>query len=70
VNLRVVVFSVATDTTTRQAYVDQILVTELKRGDVVVFDNLKPSLMPRRLVGIPWYATLLFRRSMWLCTLV
>jgi transposase len=38
------VFSGATDTTAFQEYVDQVLATELKPGDVVVFDNLKAHL--------------------------
>jgi transposase len=38
------VFSGATDTTAFQEYVDQVLAPELKPGDVVVFDNLKPHL--------------------------
>ena len=40
------VFPGATDTTAFQEYVDQVLVPELKPGDVVVFDNLKPHLAP------------------------
>jgi transposase len=40
------VFSGATDTTAFQEYVDQVLAPELKPGDVVVFDNLKPHLDP------------------------
>jgi transposase len=40
------VFSGATDTTAFQEYVDQVLATELKPGDVVVFDNLKAHLAP------------------------
>ena len=38
------VFPGATDTTAFQNYVDQVLTPELSRGDVVVFDNLKPHL--------------------------
>ena len=38
------VFPGATDTTAFQTYVDQVLVPELRPGDVVVFDNLKPHL--------------------------
>ena len=34
----------ATDTQALQTYVDQELVPELRKGDVVVFDNLKPHL--------------------------
>ena len=34
----------ATDTQAIQTYVDQVLVPELRPGDVVVFDNLKPHL--------------------------
>jgi transposase len=40
------VFSGATDTTAFQEYVDQVLAPELKPGDVVIFDNLKPHLDP------------------------
>jgi transposase len=40
------VFPGATDTTAFQEYVDQVLVPELKPGDVVVFDNLTPHLAP------------------------
>ena len=40
------VFSGATDTTAFQEYVDQVLTSELKPGDVVVFDNLKAHLAP------------------------
>jgi transposase len=40
------VFSGATDTTAFQEYVDQVLASELKSGDVVVFDNLKAHLAP------------------------
>jgi transposase len=36
------VFQHATDTTTFASYVEQVLVPELKRGDVVIWDNLKP----------------------------
>ena len=36
------VFSGSTDTAVFQAYVDQVLVPELHKGDVVVFDNVKP----------------------------
>ena len=39
-------FSGATDTTAFQEYVDQVLASELKPGDVVVFDNLKAHLAP------------------------
>jgi transposase len=39
-----VVFSGSTDTAVFQAYVDQVLVPELREGDVVVFDNIKPHL--------------------------
>jgi transposase len=38
------VFPGATDTPAFQSYVDQVLTPELKPGDVVVFDNLKPHL--------------------------
>ena len=38
------VFPGATDTQAFQTYVDQVLVPELRPGDVVVFDNLKPHL--------------------------
>jgi transposase len=38
------VFPGATDTAVFQAYVDQVLVPELHKGDVVVLDNLKPHL--------------------------
>ena len=37
-------FPGATDTSAFQSYVDQVLTPELKPGDVVVFDNLKPHL--------------------------
>jgi transposase len=37
-----VVFSGSTATEVFQAYVDQVLVPELRAGDVVVFDNIKP----------------------------
>ena len=37
-------FPRATDTQAFQTYVDQVLVPELRPGDVVVFDNLKPHL--------------------------
>lgn len=40
------VFPGATDTTAFQNYVDQVLVPELKPGDVVGGDNLKPHLAP------------------------
>jgi transposase len=40
------VFSGATDTAAFQEYVDQVLSSELKPGDVVVFDNLKAHLAP------------------------
>ena len=36
------VFSGSTDTAVFQAYVDQVLVPELHKGDIVVFDNVKP----------------------------
>ena len=36
------IFPGATDTQAFQTYVDQVLVPELRPGDVVVFDNLKP----------------------------
>ena len=36
------VFQHATDTTTFESYVEEVLVPELKRGDVVIWDNLKP----------------------------
>src|SRR5271165_4208901 len=36
------VFTGSTDTAVFQAYVDQMLVPELHKGDVVVFDNIKP----------------------------
>jgi transposase len=39
-----VVFSGSTDTAVFQAYVDQVLVPELREGDVVVFDTIKPHL--------------------------
>ena len=38
------VFPGSTDTAVFQAYVDQVLVPELHKGDVVVFDNIKPHL--------------------------
>ena len=38
------IFPGATDTQAFQTYVDQVLVPELRPGDVVVFDNLKPHL--------------------------
>ena len=38
------VFPEATDTEAFQTYVDQVLVPELRPGDMVVFDNLKPHL--------------------------
>ena len=38
------VFPGATDTQAFQTYVDEVLVPELRPGDVVVFDNLKPHL--------------------------
>ena len=38
------VFPGATDAQAFQTYVDQLLVPELRPGDVVVFDNLKPHL--------------------------
>jgi transposase len=37
-------FPGATDTTAFQTYVEQVLVPELHKGEVVVFDNLKPHL--------------------------
>jgi transposase len=37
-------FPGATDTLAFQAYVDQVLVPQLRPGDVVVFDNIKPHL--------------------------
>ena len=39
-----VVISGSTDTAVFQAYVDQVLVPELREGDVVIFDNVKPHL--------------------------
>ena len=36
------VFPGATDTQAFQTYVDEVLAPELRPGDVVVFDNLKP----------------------------
>jgi transposase len=36
------VFPGATDTATFQSYVDQVLVPQLKPGDVVIWDNLQP----------------------------
>ena len=36
------VFEHATDTATFESYVEQVLVPELRRGDVVIWDNLKP----------------------------
>jgi transposase len=36
------VFEHATATTTFESYVEQVLVPELRRGDVVIWDNLKP----------------------------
>jgi transposase len=39
-----VVFTGSTDSAVFQAYVDQMLVPELRAGDVVVFDNIKPHL--------------------------
>jgi transposase len=39
-------FPGAIDTTTFQAYVDQALVPVLRKGDVVVLDNLRPHLAP------------------------
>ena len=38
------VFPGATDTQAFQTYVDEVLAPELRPGDVVVFDNLKPHL--------------------------
>jgi transposase len=40
------VFRGATDTAAFQTYVEKVLAPELHRGDVVVFDNLKPHLSP------------------------
>ena len=40
------VFPGATDTQAFQTYVDQVLAPELRPGDVVVFDNLKPHRSP------------------------
>ena len=40
------VFPGATDTQAFQTYVDEVLVPELRPGDVVIFDNLKPHLAP------------------------
>ena len=37
-------FPGATDTTALQTYVEQVLVPELREGEVVVLDNLKPHL--------------------------
>src|SRR3954463_16226908 len=37
-------FPGATDTTAFQTYVDQVLVPELRPGDVVILDNIKPHL--------------------------
>src|SRR5512135_545852 len=37
-------FAGSTDTVAFQTYVDQVLVPELRTGDVVVFDNIKPHL--------------------------
>jgi transposase len=37
-----VVFRGATDTATFRSYVEQMLVPELRRGDVVIWDNLQP----------------------------
>ena len=37
------VFQHATDITTFESYVEQVLVPELQRGDVVIWDNLKPQ---------------------------
>ena len=37
-------FPGSTDTAAFQTYVDQVLVTELRPGDVVVFDNIEPHL--------------------------
>jgi transposase len=39
-----VVFTGSTDTAVFPAYVDQVLVPELRAGDVVVFDDIKPHL--------------------------
>jgi transposase len=39
-----VVFTGSTDAAVFQAYVDQVLVPELRAGDVVVFDTIKPHL--------------------------
>ena len=41
------VFPGATDTQAFQTYVDEVLAPELRPGDVVVFDNLKPHLSAR-----------------------
>jgi transposase len=40
------VYPGATDTAVFQAYVDQVLVPELHKGDVVIYDNIKPHLAP------------------------
>ena len=40
------VFPGATDTQAFQTYVDEVLAPELRPGDVVVFDNLKPHRSP------------------------
>ncbi|HSQ57766.1 MAG TPA: IS630 family transposase [Gemmata sp.] len=40
------VFQGATDTQAFGTYVEEVLVPELRRGDVVVFDNLKPHRSP------------------------
>ena len=42
------VFPGATDTQAFQTYVDEVLAPELRPGDVVVFDNLKPHLSSAR----------------------
>jgi transposase len=46
------VFSGSTDTAVFQAYVDQVLVPELHKGDVVVFDNIKPHLTAKAVKSI------------------
>ena len=40
------VFPGTTDTQAFQTYVDEVLAPELRPGDVVVFDNLKPHRSP------------------------
>ena len=59
-------FAGAMDTPSFESYVEQILVPELRRGDVVVWDNLKPHQSPEarrfvrgseaRLVRLPPYS--------------